>query len=479
MSMETNIAICGAAKHGKSTLGGRLLFELGALTDQDLDRALERVLEHVDSASRFRKDLNRFSAPLLAGHSSTFDPLQKTQDPSRTEFPTRARLPQGLSASAAGAAQITLVDTPGFERFLRAIVYGMFMSDAAIIVVEAQEKVVDGAERLARILASFAIPVWAVCVTKMDRIAPDLAEDEFEAARSQVVSRIFPYFERHGLALPPVLPVSALAGKGIQRGSRDFTWYKGDSLLDVLANAREPARQPSHQALRFVVKGGREIYQVPGVGTVIVGILESGILEARQDLLVEPMSTISGGPMTLRVHSIQRARSVSESRGENLEALDARAVAAIRVKLGHDEAEALLRRGAVLSTVADPARVTSCIDAEMVFFDYGNVFLGREYQLMANASVRRARILALDESHRRVNASEASRLGPYSAGPIHARLSVDMPVCIEYETSFERLCRFLLRDKNQIVACGRCIHEPLTILGSREPDRISEQNCAP
>src|SRR5688572_6188297 len=114
---ETYIAICGHAKHGKSTLAGRLLFEFNAFSDADI-----RQLR--DEADLRGKDFNEFSLMFLKRRSDTFS--KKTalpDDPSRTVFPERG------SVKLDNGNILTLIDTPGFSRYFDNIVYGIYLSD--------------------------------------------------------------------------------------------------------------------------------------------------------------------------------------------------------------------------------------------------------------------------------------------------------------------------------------------------------------
>ena len=78
---ESNISICGHAKHGKSTVAGRLLYTLGAVVDSDLQR-------YKAEADKRGKDFNEFSMIFLSQRKAVFD-KGIPSDLSRTVFPER------------------------------------------------------------------------------------------------------------------------------------------------------------------------------------------------------------------------------------------------------------------------------------------------------------------------------------------------------------------------------------------------------
>src|ERR1044071_8949889 len=95
-SPELYIGIFGHAKHGKSTLAGRILYELNGLTDREID---ELRIE----ASGKGRDANPYNLAFLKRQPTT------AIDPTRTSFPERGKitLPNGK--------EITIIDTPGHE----------------------------------------------------------------------------------------------------------------------------------------------------------------------------------------------------------------------------------------------------------------------------------------------------------------------------------------------------------------------------
>ncbi len=173
---DLNLAICGHVKSGKSTLAGRLLHEFGVYSDAELDAIREKLHERLSATKGLeydRRDLNRFNAPLLAGRSDTFrkGTEDKPLDPTRTEFPTRATVPipsSGVPGPDSRRVKLVLLDTPGHEDYLKALYYGLYLADCAVLVVEHKKTRRDQIDRILRVLSTFRIPIVATCITKMD-----------------------------------------------------------------------------------------------------------------------------------------------------------------------------------------------------------------------------------------------------------------------------------------------------------------------
>lgn len=317
-TLYQHVAICGHAKHGKSTLGGRLAFELKAVS-------LEQIQAHASEAQQRGKDFNRFSMMFLRHRAATFAKGSGLpDDSSRTEFPTRTSMD-------IGDTRLTLIDTPGGSRFFDNIIYGIFLSDMAIVVVEARKGVEQGTEAVCRALKAFEIPILAFCVTKMDIDA--YAEKRFEEVAEEIRELLIPQYcqERD----TPIIPVSALEGPGISRAEAGepslIEWYEGPVLLEILDNLKGTREQAVTNRLRLAIEGRREVLSPPSQGTILIGTLESGILKVGDTLVAEPASTIHNTVFRSRVKSLRLAKGVTERTTTSEKRVQSRAIVSIGV----------------------------------------------------------------------------------------------------------------------------------------------------
>jgi len=107
-----------------------------------------------------------------------------------------------------GGAVIGFVDVPGHERFIRNMLAGVCGIDYALLVVAADDGVMPQTVEHLQILDLLGIRHGIAAITKADRVAPE----RVEAVRAEVSSLLAPT----RLAGVPVLPVSAVAGSGIE-----------------------------------------------------------------------------------------------------------------------------------------------------------------------------------------------------------------------------------------------------------------------
>jgi len=173
-------------------------------------------------------------------------------------------LPDGQRAS--------VVDVPGHERFVRAMVAGATGVDLFLLVVDAGEGARPQTHEHLSILRLLGIERGVVAVTKADAVDADVLGLAVEEARELVPGA-------------EVVAVSAKTGLGIEE-LRAAIGRAADGVEDTRAD--RPTRLWVDRS-----------FSLRGVGTVVTGTLWSGALGAGDELRVEP----SGVPV--RVRSVQ------------------------------------------------------------------------------------------------------------------------------------------------------------------------------
>jgi selenocysteine-specific elongation factor len=168
--------------------------------------------------------------------------------------------------------QLSLVDVPGHERFVRTMVAGATGIDLFLLVVDAGEGARPQTHEHLAILGLLGLDRGVVAVTKSDAVAADVLEAVAAEMRELVPDT-------------PVVPVSAKTGDGL------------DELRAALADvAAQIERGRGEGATRLYVD---RVFTLHGVGTVVTGTLWSGSLGAGDRLRVEPRG------LDVRVRSVQ------------------------------------------------------------------------------------------------------------------------------------------------------------------------------
>lgn len=443
---ETSIAFCGHAKHGKTTVMGKLLVELGGVSIEEVERNWKKAPEEIPQYDKFKKDFNKFNYILLRKNFKAFKPGtdNEVSDPSRTTYPTRGRI-------SAGDRLFSLIDQPGLSRFFSNIIYGLYLADFAILLVEAKAGIESQSLRILKLLKGLRVPLIGICITKMDEIG--FSKNVFDDLSNNLIQNLkllnFKW-------TPPIIPVYALSDS-INKKNDELSWYEGQDLVSLLKSAELNYSRKNVQRLRF---SAREHFTVEGIGTTIVGVLETGILKEKDELFVEPYATIIKAKQPIRVKSIQLARAINEPKDsrKTISEIAARHLVAINIDVTRQEAREMLKHGAMMGIKNDIPIVANKILAHLLFFSSQTVYNGREYRIRTNACDGGARIeqitskgtlfTDLTNEEKDVNMGETVQCVIY----FHER-----PLCIEADVEFSRLTRFVLFDHNEIVACGRCL----------------------
>jgi bifunctional enzyme CysN/CysC len=197
--------IVGSVDDGKSTLIGRLLFELHAVYEDQLE-AVRKATTMVGVPIDFSLITDGLEAEREQGI---------TIDVAYRYFTTEKR-------------KFIVADTPGHVQYTRNMVTGASTADVGVILIDARLGVLEQSRRHAYIASLLGIPHLLVAVNKMDLV-------EYGQARFDELSREFSAF-CSGLSFKDVtfIPVSALLGENVVQRGASMPWYEGPTVLGFL-----------------------------------------------------------------------------------------------------------------------------------------------------------------------------------------------------------------------------------------------------
>ncbi|HEY8208700.1 MAG TPA: selenocysteine-specific translation elongation factor [Myxococcaceae bacterium] len=212
-----------------------------------------------------------------------------------------------------------VVDVPGHERFVKAMVAGAGGVDVAVLVVAADEGVMPQTREHLDICRLLGVKGGVIAVTKAD-LLPDLGAEWMELLEADLRALVKGTF----LEEAPIVRCSSKTGQGL------------DELKRAIAGVAKalPAR-PSEGPVYLPVD---RAFTVKGFGTVITGTLMSGHLA-----LEEAVSLLPGLPGPLRVRGLQvhgkSAEKVAAGQrlAVNLADVEADAVSRGMALVRHDE----------------------------------------------------------------------------------------------------------------------------------------------
>jgi selenocysteine-specific elongation factor len=172
----------------------------------------------------------------------------------------------GFAHAVIGDIDVSFVDVPGHERFVRTMLAGAGGIDAVLLVVAADESVMPQTREHLAICRLLGVERGVIVLTKSD-----LVDDETCAVTALEVRALV---EGTFLATAPIVPVSARTGAGL------------DALREAVAAIHAgPSRQGRGDVVRMPVDRS---FTIRGFGTVVTGTLVSGRISKGDELAVLP-----------------------------------------------------------------------------------------------------------------------------------------------------------------------------------------------
>ena len=305
-----SIVICGHVDSGKSTTTGRLIFDLGGINEREMKKLQ-------DEADRLGKS------------SFAFAFYMDTQKEERARGVTIACTTKEFYTPS---YHYTIIDAPGHRDFIKNMITGASQADVGMLMVPAdgnfaaaiakgnhKASEVQGQTRQhARLLNLLGVKQLIIGINKMDSDTANYSEARYNEVRDEMVNMLSrvgwkPDFIK---ASVPIIPISGLHGANLLTKSDKMSWWKGadvknlkgetihvDTLHDALEKMATVPERPSEAVLRLPVSG---IYKIKGVGDVITGRVEQGMVKPGEEVIFTPTHTASnscvGKIFTVEMH---------------------------------------------------------------------------------------------------------------------------------------------------------------------------------
>ena len=255
MSSPLRIVVIGHVDHGKSTLIGRLLHDTNSLPENkkmELEKlAQKRGLPNVEWSfvlDSFQVERNQ----------------NVTIDTTQVRFRTAKR-------------DYILIDAPGHQEFLKNMIAGASLADAALIVIDVNEGLQEQTRRHAYLAYLLGLRQVIVVLNKMDIAGYDA--HKFMAVKSDIEH----YLASLNIIPIHIIPIAARHGEMIAERSAHMDWYQGpvlttsfDDILSSLTLTGKPLRFPIQDVYKFENE------------RVLVGHIESGVINKGDVLHFSP-----------------------------------------------------------------------------------------------------------------------------------------------------------------------------------------------
>ena len=215
----------GSVDDGKSTLIGRLLYDSKSIFEDQL-QAVEAASERLGNA-----EVN----------------LALLTDGLRAEREQGITIDVAYRYFATPKRKFIIADTPGHIEYTRNMVTGASTADAAIILVDARNGIIEQTKRHSYIASLLKIDYVVVAINKMDLV--DFSKEVYDNIRAEYAK----IADVLGLKNVFFIPISALKGDNVVNPSENTPWYQGETLLHLLENI--PLKQGADKAqFRFPVQ---------------------------------------------------------------------------------------------------------------------------------------------------------------------------------------------------------------------------------
>jgi len=409
----------GHVRHGKSTLAGRILYELGLVSERTM-KEFRTQAEAVAKLKRLKVSpyawiLDKGKEERLTGH---------TIEPSYAKFNADRR-------------RVVIVDVPGHPAYKKNVILGISEADAGVLVVDAAQGIQNGTREHALFARAFGIEQLVVAVNKMDASVIGYGKEPYDELSCTLSSML----ESMGFGPGTThIPMSSIEGDNITRPSSKMPWYKGPTLLTVLTKIRAPRRTV---ALPFRMPVD-QVFAKKTVGTIAAGKVATGEVHRGDIVAIQPQG------LTATVRSIEEFHIPisAASAGDD-----------VGILLG-GVSPTSLERGSVLADPNKPLPITKQILARVRVLDGAPTMrVGYTPKLYVHScdctATFSSLVSTIDPDTGEIRQREPNELQPGDVAYVEIELS--KAIVMDEGNRFPRLARFALLDRDKCVGIGVCI----------------------
>lgn len=263
-----NFVVIGHVDAGKSTLMGRLLYDLKVVDQRTLEK--------------YRKEAERIGKASFA--------LAWVLDQGTEERNRGVTIDIAMNNFETESTSFTILDAPGHRDFIPNMIAGASQADFAVLVIDAStgnfESGLKGqTKEHALLVRSMGVQRIVIAVNKLDTV--QWSQDRFDEISQQVSAFLTSAgFLAKNLAF---VPCAGLTGDNIVRKAEDsqVSWYTGAPLISLLESS-EPVTRALEKPLRMTVddifRGG---VQNP---LSVSGRLDAGNIQIGDTVVIMPAS---------------------------------------------------------------------------------------------------------------------------------------------------------------------------------------------
>jgi elongation factor 1-alpha len=415
-----NLVFIGHVDHGKSTTVGRLLFDGGAISDQELRKLKEKAAELGKAGFEF---------------AYTMDSLKEEQERGVT-------IDLAHKKFKTDKFDLTIIDAPGHKDFIKNMITGASQADAGVLVVAANDGINAQTKEHVFLSKVLGVNQLIVAINKMDISGVDYKEERWNAVKAELEKLLKSVgYKPDGIQF---LAIASYPGDNVVKKTDKMPWYKGPTLLEAINNLKEPEK-PTTLPLRLPIQ---DVYNITGIGVVPVGRIETGVLKLNDKIVAVPGregKQVPGECKTIEMHheQIQTAEP-----GDNV---------GISVR-GFGKKD--VARGDVIGHPDKVPTVATEFTGQIVVLNHPSVItIGYTPVLHIHTAQVACRI---EQIVKKLNPATGETLQENpdfikNGDAAIVRFKPMQPLVIEKKADIPQLCQFAIRDSGATVAAGMCI----------------------
>jgi len=413
-----NVVFVGHVDAGKSTTVGRLLFDSGIVSEQEMKKLKEEADKHGKAGFEF---------------AYVMDKIKEERERGVTiDLAYRKIMTQKF--------QITIIDAPGHRDFVKNMITGASQADAAFLVVAGTAGVEPQTKEHLWLLRTMGVQNIAVLINKMDSI--NYSQEKFNKVKEDVSALL----KGVGYKLEKVNFIAGSGQKGdnIAKKSSNMPWYSGPTVMEQFDLFPQP-ELPTNLPMRMPVQ---DAYEITGIGTVPVGKIETGIMKVGQKVIVLPGRTgkgITGEIKTIEMHHESMSEALAgDNVGVNVRGVGKKDIA----------------RGDVICDAAKPIPVVEEFVGIITVINHPTV-LAKGYTPVFHVHTAQVPcqfielIAKLNPATMEVLQENPDFLKNGDVAKV--RIKPQGNLCLETQKENAFMSRFAVRDAGQTVAAGVCI----------------------
>jgi len=408
-----NIVFVGHIDHGKSTTVGRIFYDTGSVSQQELDK--------------LKKEAEGFG-------KSTFEFAYVT-DATKEERKRGITIDLTHMKFETGKYYFTIIDAPGHRDFVKNMITGASQADAAVLVIDVSSGVQPQTREHAYLCKVMGVSQIIVACNKMDVVNYD------QAKYNTLVEDAKKLLSGIGYKVDKVkfIPISSLKDDNIIKPSPNTPWYKGETLVAAMDSFEIPPR-PSDLPLRIPIQ---DVYSITGVGTVPVGRIVTGIMKLGDKVRFNPAGK-DGEIKTIEMHheTIDKAEP-----GDNI-GFNVRGIGKTDIK-----------RGDVGGPVSNPPTVAKEFKAQIIVRQHPTVLTaGYSPVFHCHTAQTACRFKSLDKKIDPKTGAVVAENPDFLKNGDAAFVTIEptKPLVIESKAVIPQMASFAIRDMGTTIAAGVC-----------------------